>query len=99
MVTQYAMGETLGHRTFGEKDELVFLGREIGEQRDYSEEVAAQIDKEISTLLTRAHDRAREVLTTFRDKLDAVAEAVIEKETLDRAEFKAIVDGASAAAA
>ncbi len=99
MVTQYAMSDNLGHRTFGEKDELVFLGREIGEQRDYSEQVAAQIDTEMAALLNRAHDRAREVLSTFRDKLDAVAAAVIEKETLDRAEFKAIVDGPSAAAA
>ncbi len=99
MVTQYAMGENLGHRTFGEKDELIFLGREIGEQRDYSEEVAAQIDREISTLLNRAHDRAKEVLTTFRATLDAVAEAVIERETLDRAEFKAIVDGSNGATA
>ncbi|NLD72403.1 MAG: ATP-dependent zinc metalloprotease FtsH [Chloroflexi bacterium] len=99
MVTQYAMGESLGHRTFGEKDELVFLGREIGEQRDYSEEVAALIDREIGLLLDRAHARAKEVLTTFRDRLDAVATAVMEKETLDRGEFKALVDGSDPLAA
>jgi len=95
MVTRYAMADNLGYRTFGQKDELVFLGREIGEQRDYSEEIAAQIDREINVLLERAHERAREVLTTFRDALDAVAQAVMEKETLDREEFRAIVDGAA----
>ena len=52
MVTEYAMAENLGQRTFGQKEELIFLGREISEQRDYSEEVASQIDREIGALVT-----------------------------------------------
>ncbi len=97
MVTQYAMSENLGYRTYGEKDELIFLGREIGEQRDYSEEIAFKIDEEINALLDTAYSRARDVLAAYRDALDAIAEAVMERETLDRDEFRAIVDGAMVA--
>jgi len=98
MVTQYAMSDSLGYRTYGEKDELIFLGREIGEQRDYSEEIAAKIDSEIDALLNRAYERAKEVLVTYRDALDAVAEAVMDRETLDHDEFRSIVDAATVTA-
>ena len=91
MVTQYAMGETLGQRTFGHKEELVFLGREISEQRDYSEEVAVQIDREMKSLVDRAYDRAKAVLQSKRDRLDAIADLLIEKETLEATELEAIV--------
>ena len=63
MVTQYGMSDVLGPQTFGEKEELVFLGREIGEQRNYSEEVAEAIDAEVRRLVEEAHQRAREILT------------------------------------
>ena len=92
MVTQYGMSETLGQRTFGHKEELIFLGREIAEQRDYGEEVASQIDREIKSIIDRAYGRAREVLTAERDKLDAVANLLIEKETLESPELEAIVN-------
>ncbi len=62
MVTQYGMSEVLGPLTFGEKEELVFLGREIGEQRNYSEEVAEAIDHEVRRLVDEAHNRARDIL-------------------------------------
>ena len=95
MVTEYGMSEGLGQRTFGQKDELIFLGREISEQRDYSEEVATQIDREIKVIIDRAYNRAREVIETYRDRLDRVAELLIEKETIDNADLVGIFDGAS----
>jgi len=95
MVTEYGMSEGLGQRTFGQKDELIFLGREISEQRDYSEEVATQIDREIKVIIDRAYNRAREVIETYRDKLDRVAELLIEKETIDNTDLASIFDGAS----
>jgi len=91
MITEYAMSGSLGQRTFGQKEELIFLGREISEQRDYSEEVASQIDREIKTLVDEAYRRALEVLQTHRDKLDAIAHQLIEKETLEAPELNAIV--------
>jgi cell division protease FtsH len=93
MVMQYGMSETLGQRAFGKKDEMVFLGREIGEQRDYSEKIASQIDREIKKVIDRAYGRATEVLETNRDKLDAIANLLIEKETLEAPELEAIVAG------
>jgi cell division protease FtsH len=92
MVTQYGMSKTLGQRTFGKKQELIFLGREISEQRDYSEEVASQIDGEIKDLMDRAESRSRNVLETYRDKLDEIANALIERETLDADELEAIIE-------
>jgi len=99
MVTEYGMSEALGQRTFGQKDELIFLGREIAEQRDYSEEVATQIDREIKIIIDRAYDRARGVIETHRDKLDRIAELLIEKETIDHADLTSIIDGAPKAEA
>ncbi len=93
MVMQYGMSETLGQRAFGKKDEMVFLGREIGEQRDYSEKIASQIDREIKKVIDRAYSRAKEVLETERDKLDAIANLLIERETLEAPELEAIAAG------
>ena len=90
MVMQYGMSDVLGPQTFGEKEEMVFLGREIGEQRNYSEEVAEAIDAEVRRLVEEAHNRAREILSTYRDKLDQVARALMDKETIDAAEFQAM---------
>lgn len=92
MITEYAMSESLGQRTFGHKDELIFLGREITEQRDYSEDVASQIDLELKSILDIAHDRAHEVLVSKRAILDAIATRLIEKETLEAPELDAIVN-------
>jgi cell division protease FtsH len=91
MVTRYGMSDKLGPMTFGQKEELVFLGREISEQRDYSEAVAQQIDSEVRGLIEEAHDRAAQVLTEHRDKLVAVATRLVEVETIDAEEFEAIV--------
>ncbi len=91
MVTEYAMGESMGQRTFGQKEELIFLGREISEQRDYGEEIAAQIDREIGVLIERAYAKARDVLATHRDKLDALATRLIEEETLSSEQIEALI--------
>ena len=98
MVTQYGMSDQLGPQTFGEKEELVFLGREIGEQRNYSEEIAEEIDKEVRILVDEAYDRAREIIRTYRAKLDELAQRLIENETIDVNEFQAIFAGPDAQA-
>ncbi len=91
MVTAYGMSEKLGPLTFGDRDELVFLGREISEQRNYSEEIAEEIDSEIRRILEDAYNRARDVLTAYRQKLDDIAQRLIEIETIDREEFEMLV--------
>lgn len=90
MVTRLGMSNKLGPMVYGQKEELIFLGREISEQRDYSEAVAEQIDQEVRRLVNESHQRARQILLQYRDKLDAVAERLLETETLSREEFEAI---------
>lgn len=93
MVTRYGMSEKLGPMTFGQKEELVFLGKEIGEQRDYSEAVAQQIDEEVRRIIQTAYQRARKVLEEHREQLDAVAQRLLEVETIEAEEFLAILEG------
>ncbi len=83
MVTQWGMSERLGPRTFGRRDSMVFLGRDIAEQRDYSERTAEEIDEEVRRIVEDAHERCREVLREHREKLDELAEALIEVETIE----------------
>ncbi len=90
MVTEYGMSERLGPLSFGKRDELVFLGREIGEQRNYSDEVARQIDEEVRAIIDRAYERAMEVLVTHRDRLDALATKLVAEETVDTPEFETL---------
>ncbi len=90
MVTRYGMSEKLGPRTFGNREELVFLGREISEQRNYSEEVAEEIDSEVKRIITTAYDRAKDILTRYRMKLDELSDRLIRVETIDQMEFEAI---------
>ncbi len=91
MVTAYGMSEKLGPLTFGDREELVFLGREIAEQRNYSDEVAEEIDQEVRQIVDEAYGRARAVLETYRRKLDTLARRLIEVETIERPEFEALV--------
>ena len=91
MITQYGMSELLGPRTFGQKEELIFLGREIAEQRDYSEEVARQIDTEVKRLVDTAYERAMKILKEHRAKLEELAKRLIEVETLEGAELEALL--------
>ena len=93
MVCEYGMSEKLGPMTFGWKEELVFLGKEIGEQRDYSEAVAHEIDMEVRLLIEEAYSRAKEILISHRDKLEAIAQRLIEEETLEGDELKALLAG------
>ncbi|MEI8130804.1 MAG: ATP-dependent zinc metalloprotease FtsH [Leptolinea sp.] len=90
MITRLGMSEKLGPMVYGQKEELIFLGREISEQRDYSEEVAQQIDKEVKVLVADSYQKAKEILNQYRDKLDAVANRLLEVETLSREEFESI---------
>jgi cell division protease FtsH len=91
MVTQFGMSDKLGPLQFGHKEEMVFLGREISEQRNYSEEVAREIDHEVRGFIDEAYQRSTEILTTYRDKLTAVARRLMEVETMDTSEFIALV--------
>ncbi len=91
MVTTYGMSEKMGPLTFGDRDELVFLGREIAEQRNYSDQVAEEIDQEVRRIIDQAHTRARAILITYRQKLEAVAQRLMEIETIERQEFEALV--------
>ena len=90
MVTRWGMSGELGQMTYGQKEELIFLGREISEQRDYSEAVAQQIDKEVRKLLDEAFAQAQKLLKKYRTELDSVANRLLEVETLTREEFEKI---------
>jgi cell division protease FtsH len=93
MVTRYGMSEALGPITYGEKNELVFLGRELSEQRNYSEKIARQIDAEVRRIVNESHERARSLLQENLHLLHAVAKRLLEVETLEREEFEAIMAG------
>ena len=90
MVTEFGMSERLGPLAFGKRDELVFLGREIGEQRNYSDEVAKQIDEEVRAIIDRGYARAMEVLTHYKDRLVQLADRLVAEETLEQEEFEAM---------
>ena len=91
MVTQWGMSEKLGPRTFGKKESMIFLGRDISEQRDYSERIAEEIDDEVRELMDRARDRARSILAANRDKLDLLAKLLMEHETLEGDDLQAVM--------
>jgi cell division protease FtsH len=95
MVTQYGMSHEMGLRVYGEKQEMVFLGREISEQRDYSDAVAEQIDAEVRRIIDLAYQTTTNILTENRDKLEMIAQRLLEVETIEGAEFVAIIEGKS----
>ncbi len=95
MVTEFGMSDTLGPRTFGQKQELVFLGREISEHKDYGDKIADEIDSEVHAIIQRAYKTAKKVLTANKDRLKELARELIEKETLDEAELERILEGLS----
>ena len=90
MVTRMGMSSEMGLMTYGQKEELIFLGREISEQRDYSEAIAEKIDAEVRRMVDDAYKLTRKLLTKYRDRLDAVAQKLLEVETLSREEFESI---------
>ena len=92
MVMEYGMSEKLGPRAFGRKEELIFLGRDIQEQRNYSEAVAQDIDGEVEGLIQEAHDRASGLLTQYKEKLVEIADTLMEVETFDGKAFSAFFE-------
>jgi len=88
MVTQYGMSKELGPITFGEREELVFLGRELAEHKTYSESIASKIDAEVIRVIRAAEDKARKLLVRQRKMLDRVARRLLEKETIEGPEFE-----------
>ena len=91
VVTEFGMSDKLSHRTYGEKEELIFLGREIGEQRDYGEDTANIIDREIARIMDEAYQSALKVITEHKVRLTKIAEELLIKETLEQAEFEALM--------
>ncbi|PKM91049.1 cell division protein FtsH [Candidatus Falkowbacteria bacterium HGW-Falkowbacteria-1] len=92
LITDYGMSDKLGPRTFGEKEEMIFLGREIHEQRDYSEKVAEQIDEEVSNFIEISKKRAEKILEEKNNYLEKIVEVLMEKETIEKDEFERIVE-------
>ena len=92
LVKEYGMSP-LGPISFGEKEELVFLGREISEQRNYSEKVAAKIDKEVEKFIKNAEKTAAKILSKKKNLLEKIAKTLIEKETIEREEFERLING------
>ncbi|MGC8861650.1 MAG: ATP-dependent zinc metalloprotease FtsH [Armatimonadota bacterium] len=95
MVCEYGMSDKIGPLTLGKRHGNPFLGRDIMEDRNYSEEMAMSIDKEIRATMEAAYDRARTILLENRDKMDMIVKILLEKETLEREEFEALMEGAS----
>lgn len=93
MVTEFGMSESLGPMTLGRKEQQVFLGRDIAENRNYSEEVAFQIDKEVEKIIESAYNRAKELLIKNRSKLKKIAKNLLEKETLEGEELDSLLKG------
>lgn len=93
MVMKYGMSDRMGPLQIGSQEENPFLGRELTEQRDYSEEVAEALDSEVQRIVNEQHDRVRNILRIHRLRLDAVAEALLERETLEEEEFVEVFEG------
>jgi len=93
MITQYGMSDVLGPISYGESAEhQVFLGRDFNQQRNYSEEVASEIDKEVRRYIDEAYEACRKIIIDNRDKLDLIAQALIERETLEASELEELVE-------
>ena len=91
MVTQFGMSDNIGTIYLG-SDQEVFVGMEFGQSREYSEEIAAKIDREVASILTKCYEHAKQILTENKDRLDLLAQALLEQETLNRAEFVSLME-------
>jgi len=91
LITDYGMSENLGPRTYGEKEEMIFLGREIHEQRDYSEKVAEKIDEEINNFINQAIVKATDIVKNKKEELEKIVAVLLEKETIEKDEFEKMV--------
>jgi cell division protease FtsH len=92
MVTEFGMSDKLGPMTFGKRNDHVFLGRDFGHERDYSENIATVIDQEVSDIVSTQYNRVKEQIMGHRPHMDAIVKELLEKETLDRKEVDAIMD-------
>jgi cell division protease FtsH len=95
MITKFGMSEKLGTLAIGRSKDNPFLGRDYYEERDYSEDVAKMIDEEVRNIVDRCYQRATDILTTHRKQLDDIVKALLERETLDREEFLAVMGGSN----
>ncbi len=94
LITQFGMSDRLGPVTYGHKEEMIFLGKEIHESRNYSETMAYEIDKEIARIIAEAHEVAKKIIKEKRAKLDQIARRLIEKETIEKEEFAQLMQQA-----
>jgi len=92
MITEFGMSQKLGPRTFGKREELVFLGKEIHEQRNYSDKIAEEIDAEVEQLVKDAYAKAVEIMIQNKDRLKFIADYLIEKETIDDITFEELLN-------
>ena len=91
LVTRYGMSDKLGPITYGRTHEMVFLGREIGTEQNYSEAIAKAIDEEVYSFIDRAHKAAQTILTTRRKALEAIAKELLRKEVIEQDDFYALI--------
>ncbi|MEK7593286.1 MAG: ATP-dependent zinc metalloprotease FtsH [Patescibacteria group bacterium] len=91
LVTKYGMSKKLGPITFGKVEEMVFLGREIATEKNYSESMAKEIDKEVKDFIVKAYETAKKIISSRRSVLEKIAKTLIEKETLEREEFESLI--------
>ena len=92
MVTSYGMSEKMGNLTYGKSEEHVFMGRDFGHNRDFSEEIAADIDKEVKKIVDERYAIAKDLLFSNRDMLEFISKALLDRETLDEKEFNELMD-------
>jgi len=97
MVCEWGMSEKMGPLTFGKKEQEIFLGREISQHRDYSEHTAIDIDNEVKRLVMENYERAKTIITTNMKALRAIAEALLERESLEGSEIEQIIQQSAAA--
>jgi cell division protease FtsH len=95
MVMRFGMSEKLGPRVFGHEHSQPFLGREFSTEPDYSDEIAREIDDEVRRIVEAAHQRARDILTEHRESLGSISEILVKRETLEKEEFNALLEGKS----
>jgi len=93
MVMRFGMSDDLGPLVYGKKEEMIFLGREISEQRDYSEAMAQKIDSEVQRLVREAYERSKDVIHKHRENLERIVQYLLERETLYTEEFVAAFEG------
>ena len=93
MVMRFGMSEKLGPRVFGHDHGQPFLGREFSAEPDYSDEIAREIDDEIRRIVEAAHQRAKDILTEHRESLETISEILVKRETIEKEEFEALLDG------